>query len=134
LSTTYYKIAGILEQKADTQGALDSYKRGLALMESLSQADPTNETHRFEVAETQVAIAGLYANMAFKSHLPSAELEDCREAENWYRRGLPLLLQKKAQGKEVADEARAFADAAQNREKCGRIITRLDHVTQSTHP
>ncbi len=134
LSTTYYKIAGILEEKADTKGAVDYFKKALALMETLSQADPANESHRFEAAETQTAIAGLYANMAFKSHLPSTELEDCREAENWYRKALPVLLQRKTQGKDVADDARAFAAAVQNREKCGRIIARLDHVPESTNP
>jgi len=134
LSTTYYKIAGILEEKGDTQGALDNDKRALTLMETLSQSDPTNESHRIEVAETQFAVAGLYANMAFKSHLPSTELENCREAENLYRRGLPVLLQRKAQGRELPDEASAVAEGVQNREKCGRVIARLDHVTESTRP
>jgi len=133
LSTTYLKIGGILEDKADTEGALDSYKRALALMETLSKADPTNESHRRDVANTQDAIAGFYANMAFKSHLPAKELEYCQEAENWYRRGLPFFLQRKAQGKQVADEARAVAESQQDVEKCGRIIARLDHVAESTH-
>jgi serine/threonine protein kinase len=133
LSTTYLKIGGILADKADTKGALDSYKRALALMETISQADPSNEAHRHPLANTQIAIAGLYANMAFKSHLPSVELEDCREAENWYRRGAPNFQQRKAQGKQVADEARAFAVAVANREKCARTIARLDHVPESPH-
>jgi serine/threonine protein kinase len=128
LSTTYYKIAGILEEKTDFQGALDNYKRSLALIETLSQADPTNESHRADLADTQIAIAGLYANMAFKSHLPSTELEDCREAENWFRRGLPFYLQGKAQGKQGADEDRALAEGVQKREKCAQTIARLDHV------
>ena len=129
LSTTYYKIGAIFEEKGDMQGALDNYKKTLALMETLSQADPANESHRFEVAETQVAIADLYTNFAFKSHLPSTELEDCRGAENWYRRGLPLYLQRKAQGKQVADEVRDLAEAVQNREKCSRIIARMAKST-----
>jgi len=134
LSTTYLKIGGVLADKADSQGALDSYKRALALMETLSQADPSNEAHRHDLANTQIFIAGLYANMAFKSHLPSVEIEDCREAENWYRRGLPNFLQRKAQGKQGADEERALAAAVQNREKCGRIIARSNQATESTHP
>jgi serine/threonine protein kinase len=133
LSTTYLKIGGILEEKADTQGALDSYKRALALIEALSQADPTNESHRHDLANTQLWIAGLYANMAFKSHFPSTELEDCREAENWYRRGLPNFLQRKAQGKQRADEDRALAEGVRNREKCGRIVARLDPANESAH-
>jgi len=133
LSTTYLKIGGILEEKADFQGALDNYKRALALIETLSQADPSNESHRHDLANTQIAIAGLYANMAFKAHLPSTELEDCRQAENWYRRGLPYYLQRKARGQQVADEARAFAEAVQNRERCGRIVARLDPANESAH-
>jgi non-specific serine/threonine protein kinase/serine/threonine-protein kinase len=128
LATTYYQIGGILEEKADLQGALDSYKRALALIETLSQADPTNESHRVKLADTQVAIADLYANMAFKSHLPSTELEDCREAANWFRRGLPFYLQRKAQGKQGYDEDRALVEGVQNREKCAQTIARLDHT------
>ena len=134
LSTTYYKIAAIFEEKGDAQRALENYNRSLTLTETLSQADPANESHRFEVAETQLAIADVYARAAFKSQLPSTELEDCREAENWYRRGMPLYLQRKAQGTQIADESRAFTEAVQYRNKCGRIIARLDHAAESTHP
>ncbi len=134
LATTYYKIAGILEEKADTQGALDNYKKSLVLTETLSQADPSNESHRDDLADTQISIADLYANMAFKSHLPPTELEDCRQAENWYRRALPYFLQRKAQGKQGVDEDRALVEGVQNREKCGRVIARLDHVAESTRP
>jgi len=131
LSTTYLKLGGVLERKADTKGALDSYKKALALIENLSQADPTNESRRFAVANTQVAIAGLYANMSFKSHVSTLELQYCREAENWYRRGLPLFLQRKVQGKQVGDEVHALAENLQRREKCGRTIARLEHATDS---
>jgi non-specific serine/threonine protein kinase/serine/threonine-protein kinase len=134
LSTTYFKLGTVLEGKGNIQGALDSYKRALALIEALSQTDPTNESHRQDLANTQLSIADLYANMAFKSHLPTTELEDCREAENWYRSGLPVFLRRKAQGKQGADEDRSLAEWVQNKEKCGRIIARLDHVAESTHP
>lgn len=72
--------------------------------------------------------------MSFKSQVPILELRYCREAETWYHRSLPWFLQRKAQDTQVGDEARALGEGVQNKEKSGRIIARLDHVAESTHP
>jgi eukaryotic-like serine/threonine-protein kinase len=132
LSTTYFKIGGILEGKADFKGALECYKRALALIETLSQADPANDSFRFSVANTQSSIAGWYASMAFKSRIPATELAYCRDAEDWYQRALPVFLQRKAQRRQVGDEADALARNYQNLEECDRIIARLNHTTESS--
>jgi eukaryotic-like serine/threonine-protein kinase len=134
LAYIYFSIGTNLERKMDFPGALDSYKKALALRENLLLADPSNLPLRFNVANAQSGIAGVYADLAFQSHSPSRELQYCRGSQSWFRKALPIWLQKKAEGKLDANEADALAKNYKEQEDCGRIIARLDHAAESSRP
>jgi hypothetical protein len=118
----------------DFPGAMDSLKKSFAVRESLLQTTPEDQALLFNVEETQSAIAGVYAAMALHSHVPTKELQYCRESGSWFRKALPFWLQKKAQGKLSASETDALAENYKSQEKCDRIIARLNHATASSRP
>jgi serine/threonine protein kinase/tetratricopeptide (TPR) repeat protein len=134
LANTYFNVGWYLREKMDFSGAIDSLKKSLAMRESLLQAAPEDQALLFNVAETQSAIAGVYAAIALHSHVRAKEVQYCRESGGWFRKALPFWLQKKAQGKLSESEMDALAKNYKSQEECDRIIARLDHATESSRP
>jgi eukaryotic-like serine/threonine-protein kinase len=134
LANNYFAIGWNLERKQDFPGALDSFKQALALRETLSSANPANPSLKYNIANTQAAVANSYAEMAFKARIPVKKVQYCREAEIWYQKILPALLQKKEQGKLVGDDLDAFSKIQQRLGECDRTIARLDRATETSRP
>jgi hypothetical protein len=66
--------------------AVDSHLRALTTLEGVAQADPTNESYQYNVANTCQLIGDAYVAMARDTRAAAAKTRAWRDARTWYRR------------------------------------------------
>lgn len=122
LANTYAYLANLMVRKGLLRDALDDQKQSFELRKALSEQDPSNARKRLVMAKSQADVGEIYSTIAFNSHTSSKErIEHCRQAEFWYRSGLPEL--EKHKGEFVRNEAGYVESTQKALDRCIAITS-----------
>ena len=124
LANTYGYLANLMLRQGRFGDALRDEKQSFELRKTLSEQDPSNARKRLVMAKSQADVGDVYSKLAFASRTNLKEKSAyCRQAEFWYRSGLPEL--EKHKNEFIRDEAGYF-------ESTQRALDRCLAVTSST--
>jgi serine/threonine protein kinase len=126
LGNTCLYISTIYERQEKFPPAVAYKKKAAAIRETIAQKDPTNKVDREAVAWAQGALGQLYANMATKAHsVPHKELAFCRASVAWLQPALPVLLQRKAEGRLWGTDGEELERYLHSFDNCRQTVARL---------
>lgn len=123
LARTYRRMGDILRDLKKPDEAAADYQKSIRMFEELSQADVSNINQKVRLAEIYSVFGDFLFGLTEKNN--SRKLSHLREAQTFYKRGLEIFINLKAQNTLDKSGEEKFAAAQKNLQKTENELTKL---------
>jgi tetratricopeptide (TPR) repeat protein len=122
LGSTYLTYAEILLAKRDANGALENYRKALAILEP----EPVRSAQKVSLAHGYQGLGNVQLLRADQAKGRTERKTEClKEAKEWYQKSLDVWHELDQKGKINGEEKTALGEITQKIEKCDAALAKL---------